>query len=234
MKLIGSFIALAVGLSLYGQSAQQQVLISQKIASGISVTGKTCVVGATGATNPAVCTWSSAPSIGETIHCAAANFGATSAFAGTDNAGTPNTYSTNGSIYNGSFFAGFQQFLDSFSISSSPTTTSITITGTPSFVIVVCFSTTGGVGAADGPVGTGTSASPISINITPVSSTDIAWAFGVCLSGKTMGAGAGYALIPGAASNQAGEYKILSGSGTQVLTMTTTGTMADVIAATYK
>ena len=33
MKLIGSFIALAVGLSLYGQSAQQQLLISQEISA---------------------------------------------------------------------------------------------------------------------------------------------------------------------------------------------------------
>lgn len=133
---------------------------------GYTYTGKSCAAQGT------PCTWSAAPSVGESIHCIVANqFAAASSFAISD--GTANAYTANpGGIVSGVQAASWQAF-ESLNIANSPTTETLTVTGTSSFPNIFCVSTIGGAGVLDlpGSFANVTSATP-AITIAPTGSAD--------------------------------------------------------------
>jgi hypothetical protein len=241
--------ALLILSLIFGQSISGPAKISGPVTvpapstiAPIALTGKTCIAESDFG-NP-TCTWSTAPSIGETIYCAVANqnFGGGTPFSVTDNASTPNTYTGNGSAFTSSNTLVTHQFFASFSILHSPTTTTFSDTGAnQNHMEMVCFSVTGGVGAVDGSVGTldqasGTSAS---VTVVPTGSVDIAIGAAHGSNNTTVWTqGSGYTQI-GATSctncNLNVEAKILSASGSQSVPYSYTPSgVASMIGATYK
>ncbi len=237
-------LALPIGAHQLGGKLKIGGKVSVATASGIlpiSVTGKNCV-GNDNFSNP-TCTWSADPAIGETIHCAVMNAG-TGASAGTpysvtDNASTPNVYTANGSAFAGTSTGATMQLFDSFSITHSPHTSTFTQTGSvQNFPVFICFSTTGGVGAADGAVGTydsNISGTTLTTTVNPTGTADIAYGWVVVSGSPAFTAGTGFTLV-GSNSSRASEQKILSSSGSQTCTMTYTPASVgnDMICGTYK
>lgn len=148
-------------------------------ATRAAYTGKTCA--AFGAP-PQACTWNVAPAVGETIHCIAqGTTGTVTAFAFTDNGGTPNTYTANGALVGPSTSSNwYLRIFDTFNIAFSPTTTTISVTGTAVIVFSECISTTGTPGASiDGARGTNAATgTTLSTTIAPAATND----FGFCAS----------------------------------------------------
>lgn len=223
---------------LHGQSASQQVLVSEKIIAGIVATGKGCA-NQSFSGNPITCTWSSAPVAGETIYCFISNSSGGSTYTITDNAGTPNTYTANGAVFNSpSTFADYQMFR-SFNIANSPTTSSITASGSTFFLTILCMSVTGATNVVDGAIGTGNQASGASLSATinPTGTKDIAFCGTVGAGGSTVTPGSGYTAAPSViGTNIKGVYKILTASGSQSASVNNSpGTgSTDLICATYK
>lgn len=221
-----------IGPLCFGQAQFFSSNVSPVI--GPTYTSKTCV--AFGAP-PQTCTWSAAPSIGETIHCGGQGSGSggnVTAFNVTDNASTPNTYTANGAIVgpatSSSWYIGLQ---DSFNITHSPTTTTAVLVGTASSIVFQCITTTGTSGAAiDGArasaTATGTSNS---VTITPVTVND----FGYCVSqsgGATTWGATTWTPVP-ANLNTAYKNGLAAGSQSTVLTSTNSLTLVSVC-GTYK
>jgi hypothetical protein len=97
------------------------------------------------------CTWSSPPLAGEKIICGGSNLSATTAaLTFTDDGSTPNVYTPNGSIWNSTDLNNTAMQFATATVTNSPTTTSIAITGTSNWPNLVCISTTGGAGTPDG------------------------------------------------------------------------------------
>jgi hypothetical protein len=214
--------------------------------SPYSITGKTCAHMQNFANS--TCTWSTNPSVGESIHCIVVNSndGSDTPFSVTDNASTPNTYTANGSNFldNVDTTSNFQLF-DSFLITHSPSTTTFSITGAGNNgTALSCFSTTGGVPAVDGSVvhvAQGTGSTSISVNVNPTGSTDLSECMGGTASAaSTFTAGTGYTLIGGILTfgnfNEEVEYQILSSSGSQAAAITYSSSSANaaIICGTYK
>lgn len=206
-------------------------------ASPITLTGDTCSNVGTSTGTSVTCTWSTAPSVGQTIHWGVYTFSAPSTFTVTDSSG--NTCTANGAQYSGTSFGTITyQLFDCFVIAGSPTTSTFTLSGSGSFPVISGYSTTGGVGAVDGTPGTAsvTSSTTISATINPTGSTDLSNCIVASGGGSTIGAGSGYALINTVNTNNTGEYKILTASGSQTATAAAlSGAFsADLICGTYK
>lgn len=220
-------------LSLPLVKAQIMFPIAGGGAHGPTFTGKTCNAFNP---NPTTCTWSSAPSAGETIHCTALGAsGTVSSFAVTDNAGTPNTYAANGAAVGPSTsFSWTLRLFDTFNIANSPTTTTLTTVGTATGWAIQCISTTGSVGAAaDGARGSATNTGTTNtVTIAPVAAND----FGFCVSegdgATTLGFSTSGWTIP--AITNAG-YKSALTAGSQSVVITSTASVGLVsICGTYK
>lgn len=219
-----------LGSSCFGQA----LFFSSNVPHGPLFTGKHC---SAFSGFPITCTWSAAPSVGETIHCVAQGHGGTvTAYAITDNAGTPNTYAANGAVVGpATTFAWYMQLLDTFNVANSPTTTTLSVTGTAVFSGLQCITTTGTAGAAiDGTRGTATTiGTSNSVTIAPVIAND----FGICGSqadgAATYGAGtAGWVAVP---SDMNIIYKNLLSAGSQATVATTSVSLTIVtVCGTYK
>jgi len=193
--------------------------------SSIVVTGKTCF--ATQNFSDPTCTWSANPSVGETIHCGVSNQNGTlgTPFSVSDNASPANSYTANGSSFLSADLNGSFQFFDSFSITHSPSTTTLTTTGTNQNITGIgCISTTGGVGSVDAAVGTvtGNTVTTMSATIVPTGSADLALFWVATNNGTaaaTYTAGSGFTLIGTTLTSSRFtyqmEYSVLSSSGSQ-------------------
>lgn len=221
--------------SLFASSAFGQALFfSSNVPKGPVYTGKTC--GAFGAP-PQTCTWSVAPAIGETIHCIAqGTTGTVTAFALTDNGGTPNTYTANGALVGPSTSSNwYLRLFDTFNIAFSPTTTTISVTGTATIVFSECISTTGTPGASiDGARGTNAATgTTLSTTIAPVASGDFGFCGSQAGSGTTFGTSTtGWTALAGN-TNVIYAANLLPGSQSVVVTSTNSTSLV-TLCGTYK
>ena len=232
---------LILSLLLTVISARAQIIMSNGTVFSGSVsggynfvaTGKKCALQVVGGTNPVQCTWSAAPSVGESIFCGVATFGAAT-FAVTDS--VPNTYSANGSIFSGSVSNGHYQLYAAYGITGSPTTSKVTITGTANYGVISCASFKSGT-AADGAVGTGTTVggASVSATINPTLQSDLAYCFVAVTGTRTISAGPGFILTATAVPNVTSEYGFLASSGSQTASAKMDGNASmDMICGTYE
>lgn len=217
-----------------------------RIGSSIELTNKTCGAVGTATGTSTTCNVrlsgsASSFSPGETVHCTAYNFISTGGtYAVTDSGG--NTYAANGAqfvamdVYGGTTF----QLFDSFNIVNSASTVTSTLTGTGDFFILSCFSTRGGVGAVDGPIGTGQAlaSSVITATVVPVSVNDLSEC---TLASEQTSAPitpvSPYTLVPNAITPNANVsmYAVLSSAGSQAAAATYAGGANwGMICGTYK
>lgn len=188
--------------------------------SGIQYTGKTCKTVVSGSTDPATCTWSSAPSTGENIYCWTSDESGTQSWTLTDSGG--NTYTSNGAVVDLSSLGGpFGQLFYSANIGSSPSTTTSDSSGTPTRLLIQCWSVTGGNSSpVDGAIGVGRTASgtTTSTTVSPTMAGTILFAvIWAETSGTTVSGGTGFTLVTngtGGINGETGtEYKNSSSSG---------------------
>ncbi len=228
-------LALALQIALFGQ-VSSPIFPGPGVSSGAStapaVTGKTCSNQNSGTTSQA-CTWSSAPSAGETIYCNAANFVATASFSFTDNGSTPNTYTANQAIKTISATRGYQLF--TAPVVNSPTTTTVSATTSMSFIFLGCISVTSGFNMSDATV-VSTSGSGTTQTMTTTTAT--AGSVIICTGWGTTGtltAGTGLTLVTGTFPNNRIEYEKTTTSGGYTTAIGNgTSTTMDLVCGAYK
>lgn len=223
-----------------GMSFTGQDFTFKTTAQSISLTGKTCTALGTSSGTTATCTWSSAPSVNETILCGTAN-DANAAVSVGDNGAWPNTYTGVGSQYAGPGIPAYYQFFTSALIPQSPTTTTVS-SGTGNWLMLACISYTGGSSSpTDGTVGTHsltseTESQTISAQTTTSNANDVIAGFAQVGYPYTVSAPSGWSLLyPSGVTWYGLVYQVTTTAGTQTCTETVNEkTDGDMICGGFK
>ena len=196
-------------------------------------TAKSCA-GETTSASTSTCTWSVNPGVGETLYCDVANFSTTTSFSMTDNGSTPNTYTANGAQQTTST-RHYQHFVAS--VTHAPSTTSVTVVGTASFLSLMCMSVTGGTGASDATVNFnsgGPSINTIVVTTTTSTNGSVIECLGWAQTG-TLSAGTGFTLRGAAFTNLAQEFQTTTTAGGYSSAINNSAnTTMDITCAAYK
>jgi hypothetical protein len=193
----------------------QGLLVSTAAASTVAPTTKHCAIegGSTG--NSQTCTWNVAPVSGEFLVCSVFNASTSPTFTLSDSAS--NTYTAYGAVHDGTTTSQFTQTFYAGPISNSPTTETVSVGSSGSYLTIQCNSANNIAASSptDGQQSVDVTGNPIQLS-TPITTTvggDYIYCATAAYYASALSAGSGFTAGASPAQNYLNQYGTQAAAG---------------------